>query len=53
MPPIEIQQQQQQMQQQNQQIALPNQAGASISLSMLIDFIVQRTYHDLTILAEL
>ena len=27
--------------------------GGSISLSMLIDFIVQRTYHDLTVLAEL
>lgn len=25
----------------------------SISLAMLIDFIVQRTYHDLTVLAEL
>jgi hypothetical protein len=50
MPPIEMQQQQQPQQ---QQIALPNQAGASISLSMLIDFIVQRTYHDLTILSEL
>lgn len=25
----------------------------SISLSMLIDFIIQRTYHDLTVLAEL
>lgn len=27
--------------------------GGSISLSMLIDFIVQRTYHELTVLAEL
>lgn len=27
--------------------------GGSISLAMLIDFIVQRTYHELTILAEL
>ncbi|KAJ6633734.1 Mediator of RNA polymerase II transcription subunit 14 [Pseudolycoriella hygida] len=27
--------------------------GGSISLSMLIDFIIQRTYHDLTVLAEL
>lgn len=25
----------------------------SISLGVLIDFIVQRTYHDLTVLAEL
>ncbi len=50
MAPIEMPQQQQQLQ---QQIAMPNQAGGSIKLSMLIDFIVQRTYHDLTILAEL
>lgn len=34
-----------------QQQIVPN--NASISLSMLIDFIVQRTYHDLTVLAEL
>lgn len=27
--------------------------GGSISLAMLIDFIVQRTYHELTVLAEL
>lgn len=27
--------------------------GGSISLAMLIDFIIQRTYHDLTVLAEL
>lgn len=27
--------------------------GGSISLSMLIDFIIQRTYHELTVLAEL
>lgn len=27
--------------------------GSSISLALLIDFIVQRTYHDLTVLAEL
>lgn len=26
---------------------------SSISLAMLIDFIIQRTYHDLTVLAEL
>ena len=45
MAPIEIQQQQQQM-------AVPNQPG-SIPLSSLIQFIVQRTYHDLTILSEL
>lgn len=50
MPPIEQLQQQQQNQ---QQMAIPNQTGGSISLSMLIDFIVQRTYHDLTVLAEL
>lgn len=44
MAPVEIQQ--------SQQVAIPAQGG-SISLSMLIDFIVQRTYHDLTVLAEL
>lgn len=27
--------------------------GGSIALSMLIDFIIQRTYHELTVLAEL
>lgn len=27
--------------------------GGQISLAMLIDFIVQRTYHELTVLAEL
>lgn len=27
--------------------------GGSISLAMLIDFIVQRTYQELTVLAEL
>lgn len=27
--------------------------GGSISLAMLIDFIIQRTYHELTVLAEL
>lgn len=40
--------------QQPNQVALPaNNQGGSISLSMLIDFIVQRTYHDITVLAEL
>lgn len=29
------------------------QPRGSISLSILIDFIIQRTYHDLTVLAEL
>lgn len=36
--------------------APPGQEGArggSISLAMLIDFIIQRTYHELTVLAEL
>lgn len=47
MAPIEIQQLQQQMAVPNQ-----NQAG-SIPLSSLIQFIVQRTYHDLTVLSEL
>lgn len=27
--------------------------SGTISLGMLIDFIIQRTYHDLTVLAEL
>lgn len=27
--------------------------GGTISLAMLIDFIIQRTYHELTVLAEL
>jgi hypothetical protein len=27
--------------------------GGSISLAVLIDFIIQRTYHELTVLAEL
>lgn len=27
--------------------------GGSISLGLLIDFIIQRTYHELTVLAEL
>jgi hypothetical protein len=27
--------------------------GGSMSLAMLIDFMVQRTYHELTVLAEL
>lgn len=33
----------------------PNEAarGGTISLAMLIDFIIQRTYHELTVLAEL
>lgn len=32
--------------------AQANRQG-SISLGILIDFIIQRTYHDLTVLAEL
>lgn len=40
-----------QQQQQQQQMAVPN--NQSIPLSRLIDFTVQRTYHDLTVLAEL
>lgn len=27
--------------------------GGSMSLSILIDFIIQRTYHELTVLSEL
>lgn len=30
-----------------------NSKGGSISLSLLMDFIIQRTYHELTVLAEL
>lgn len=47
MAPVEM------VQQQNQVAIPPSNQGGSISLSMLIDFIVQRTYHDLTVLAEL
>lgn len=50
MPPVEIMSQ-------NSQALAPagnnNNQGGSIQLSMLIDFIVQRTYHDLVVLAEL
>lgn len=41
------------IQQQSQVALAASNQGGSISLSMLIDFIVQRTYHDLTVLAEL
>lgn len=34
-------------------VAQQQPPGSSISLALLIDFIVQRTYHDLTVLAEL
>lgn len=36
-------------------VGFPNEAarGGTISLAMLIDFIIQRTYHELTVLAEL
>jgi mediator of RNA polymerase II transcription subunit 14 len=49
-------QQQQQQQQQVQPInpvAPPATGPPQVSLAQLIDFIVQRTYHDLTVLAEL
>lgn len=50
MPPVEIMSQ-------NSQALAPagnnNNQGGSIQLSLLIDFIVQRTYHDLVVLAEL
>lgn len=41
--------------QQQQQLAIPQSQppGGSISLALLIDFITQRTYHELTVLAEL
>jgi len=44
---VPVNQQQQQQQQQQQP------PGGSISLGLLIDFIVQRTYHELSVLAEL
>lgn len=47
MPPVEI------VSQNSQALALNNNQGGSIPLSMLIDYIVQRTYHDLVVLAEL
>ncbi len=53
------QQQQQQQQQQNggqhaQQVVPQGPSGPpQVSLSLLVEFIVQRTYHDLTVLAEL
>ncbi|XP_071839301.1 mediator of RNA polymerase II transcription subunit 14-like isoform X3 [Apostichopus japonicus] len=31
----------------------PPQGGGSISLSLLLDFLIQKTYHELTVLAEL
>lgn len=31
----------------------PDSAGTKINLSMLIDFLLQKTYHDLTVLSEL
>lgn len=40
-------------QQQQQQQSPPSAPGGSISLAVLVDFIIQRTYHELTVLAEL
>jgi hypothetical protein len=37
----------------NNTVGQEGSRGGSISLAMLIDFIVQRTYHELTVLAEL
>ncbi|KAL1123440.1 hypothetical protein AAG570_002520 [Ranatra chinensis] len=37
----------------NNSVGQEGSRGGSISLAMLIDFIVQRTYHELTVLAEL
>ena len=31
----------------------PDPGGTKINLSMLIDFLLQKTYHDLTVLSEL
>jgi len=31
----------------------PDPSGTKINLSMLIDFLLQKTYHDLTVLSEL
>lgn len=47
MPPVEM------VAQNTQAVATNNNQGGSIALSTLIDFIVQRTYHDLIVLAEL
>ncbi|GAB6020174.1 Mediator of RNA polymerase II transcription subunit 14 [Chamberlinius hualienensis] len=33
--------------------SVPAQSGGSISLSVIVDFILQRTYHELTVLTEL
>lgn len=41
------------MSQSNMNSAQEGNRGGSISLAMLIDFIVQRTYNELTVLAEL
>lgn len=49
MPPVEMVAQNTQ----SQALATNNNQGGSIQLSVLIDFIVQRTYHDLVVLAEL
>ena len=34
-------------------VAPPGGMGNAMPLSMLIDWIIQKTYHDLTVLAEL
>ncbi len=50
------QQQQQQAQQQNQVVPVQQQQsadGQQISLSMLMDFLLQKVYHELVVLAEL
>ena len=39
------------MEQQQQQLSQHHQQPGHISLSVLIDMIIQRTYHELTILA--
>lgn len=49
MAPVVMEQQQQQPQ--TVQHLVPSQKG--INLSMLIDFLLQKTYHDLSVLSEL
>jgi len=43
----------QQHQQQQQQIAVTQPPGGSVSLALLIDFIIQKTYNELTVMADL
>ena len=35
------------------QLNLPKHTPSKVNLAMLIDFMLQKTYHDLTVMAEL